>query len=329
MSTASIPETEFAIAGSAMFTYPTRLADSWTAAILQIAVPSFKMKRPAVPVTLTNGLAATLRASDPRAHVLLKSFMRGLPPIEDRDSYLLDARHDTDGNIAHILANVVSPYLALREMFPGLKVVLRRNATSMAQHVYRLLDIPIMCTDRSVAGKVVSVLAPSPEGFRGLGLYADYFAQIDFKNYVSDTPEKVFISRKGTRALLNEDEVENVLVSRGFKKFYFEDIPINLQWSIGRNAKVVVGVHGAALSSITFNRSEIKLIELFHPGYIVRMYRFIANIVGGTWCGVTGEYPPDIIRRLDYEKMGRYFALKPTRISIDSLKMALDHAGVD
>jgi hypothetical protein len=49
-------------------------------------------------------------------------------------------------------------------------------------------------------------------------------------------------------------------------------------------------MHGAALSSFVFNSNTvIKLIELFHPGYVIDMYRNRANAVGGTWGGVSGK----------------------------------------
>ena len=123
-------------------------------------------------------------------------------------------------------------------------------------------------------------------------------------------------------------EVEQTLQAYGFQKYYFEDIPISEQWSIARNAKVVVAMHGAALSNLVFNRNQVKLIELFHPGYIVNMYRHTANAMGGTWCGVSGQITKDIIEELDVKEKPRAFALTRTRIDVNSLRMALEYMGV-
>ena len=113
----------------------------------------------------------------------------------------------------------------------------------------------------------------------------------------------------------------------GFKKYYFEDIPISEQWSVARNAEVIVGMHGAALSNIVFNINKVKLIELFHPGYVVDMYRNMVNAVGGTWCGVSGQITEDVIGKLDFKQEARGFALTRTQIDINSLRMALEYLG--
>ena len=250
--------------------------------------------------------------------------------------YILDARYDADGNISHILNNIVSAVLAVRKEFPNVTVILRAKATAMAQTAFDLLGIPIRCTNANVVGSLVAPMQlgvcpwkeVNEKNFRGNGLYSEFFDGVSFRGYTSQTPERIFISRKGQRGLVNELEVEKYLDRLGFKKVYFEDIPLSLQWSMARNAKAIVGVHGAALFSLVFNRNDVKLVELYHPGYIVKLYRYLVNAVGGTWCGVTGQLPPDIIRRLDYEKKGRYFAFEPARISIESLSMALDQVGM-
>jgi capsular polysaccharide biosynthesis protein len=139
----------------------------------------------------------------------------------------------------------------------------------------------------------------------------------------------VFISRKGTRSLINENEVERTLKEYGFWKVYFEDIPVSEQWSITKNAKAIVGLHGAALCSLVFNRNAVKLVELFHPGYVVNGYRHYTNAIGGTWCGVTGQLPENIITELDVKQNARSFALLPTKIDITSLRMVLDYMGID
>ena len=114
----------------------------------------------------------------------------------------------------------------------------------------------------------------------------------------------------------------------GFKKYYFEDIPISEQWLVARNAKVIFGMHGAALSSLVFNSNTVKLIELFHPGYLIDMYRNMANAVGGTWCGVSGKITrEDVIGQLDFKQEARGLARTRTQIDINSLRMTLEYLG--
>ena len=86
-------------------------------------------------------------------------------------------------------------------------------------------------------------------------------------------------------------------------------------------------MHGAALSNLVFNSNKVKLIELFHPGYVIDMYRNMANAVGGSWCGVSGQITEDVIGKLDFKQEARYFAESRTQIDINSLRMALEYLG--
>jgi len=88
-------------------------------------------------------------------------------------------------------------------------------------------------------------------------------------------------------------------------------------------------MQGAALSSFVFNSNTVKLIELFHPGYVIDMYRKMANAVGGTWCGVSGKITEDVIGKLDFKQEARGLARTRTQVDINSLRMALEYLGED
>lgn len=321
-----IPFKAITAAPSKMFTYPTRLASAWEPGIMEVDLPAKHKDGGEVEVTIHQGSTQSLGIK--HGNVYKRLYRKVAAPIELDGEYIYDARYETDGNIAHLLAIVACTVLVIKPMYSNVKVILRENATTMAKNAYKLLGIPVLCTDREVSGKLVLV----PHGaHRGIyeGLYRSLYGELDFEGYNKQTPERVFISRKGTRRLINESEIEQTLQAYGFKKLYFEDIPISEQWSIARNAKVVIGMHGAALSSLVFNRNQVKLLELFHPGYVVDMYRWITNAVDGTWCGVAGQITEDVIRELDFKQNGRSFALSSTCIDINSLRMALDYLGVD
>ena len=86
-------------------------------------------------------------------------------------------------------------------------------------------------------------------------------------------------------------------------------------------------MHGAALSSFVFNSNTVKLIELFHPGYVIDMYRNMANAVGGTWGGVSGKITEEVIGKLDFKQEARGLARTRTQIDINSLRMSLEYFG--
>lgn len=312
------------VAPSKMFTYPTRLADAWNAGIMEINLPEYQLHSREIEVTVRQGSTRSLGIEN--RNFLKRIYKRLAAPIQMEEEYVYDSRYDTDGNIAHILNNIASPLLVVKQIVPSVTVVLRANASIMAQNAYNMLGFPILCTDKDVHCKFIS--APSGAGGVYEGLYSSLFGNLTFEGLKERTPERVFISRKGTRCIINENQVEQTLQEYGFEKFYFEDIPISEQWSLTKNARVIVGMHGAALASLVFNRNAVKVVELFHPGYVVNLYRQITNAVGGTWCGVTGQVPKNAIRELDFKQKGRSFALSATKIDISSLRMALQYIGV-
>lgn len=318
-----ISSTVLNIAPSKMFTYPTRLAEAWKASIMEINLPAYQLDRPAIEVGFCQ--SSTHNIGIKTRNIFKRLYKRIAAPINMAEEYIYDSRYETDGNMAHILTIVAPPLLLAKEMCGRVTVVLKANASTMARNAYKLLGFPVLCTNKEVEGKLIL----APDGKQGLYevLYSPLFGDLAFEGSNNQTPERVFISRKGTRCLINENEVEETLQKYGFEKFYFEDIPISEQWSVAKNAKFIVGLHGAALASLVFNRNAVKVVELFHPGYVVNMYRHITNAVGGTWCGVTGQIPESAIRELDFKQNARSFALSPTRIDTTSLRMALEYLG--
>lgn len=320
-----IPGRVLTVAASKMFTYPTRLADFWTPEIMEVNVPSYQLDRPEVELTVRQGSTSSLNIPTGKFEKISRKFTT---PIQMGDEYIYDSRYDIDCNIAHILLDVVAVLLEAQEICPKTTVILREKASPLAKTIYELLGFPVLCTNKDVQGKLLSITEDGGPGFHE-SLYISRFGNLAIEGYKKDTPERIFISRKGTRCLLNENDVEQTLQEYGFEKVYFEDIPLSKQWSITKNAKVLVGLHGAALSSLVFNRNAIKVVELFHPGYVAKYYRGLANAVGGTWCGVIGELPENIIQELEVKKNLRSFANSSTRIDISSLRKALDYLEVD
>ncbi|MEG4457048.1 glycosyltransferase family 61 protein [Microcoleus sp. N9_A1] len=310
------------VAASKMFTYPTRLASAWKPDIMEINLPEYQLKRPDLEISIRQESTRTVPNS---SNIYRKIYRKLAAPMQIDGEYILDSRYETDGNIAHIMTGPVLRLLGAQKICDQVTVVLRSNANNMAKNVYKLLGASILCTDKDINGKLVLADERYPGAYEGC--YNALFGELAFEGFNPQTPEKVFISRKGTRSLINESEVEQTLQAYGFKKYYFEDIPISEQWSVARNAKVIVAMHGAALASLVFNSNKVKLIELFHPGYVVDMYRHIANAVGGTWCGVSGQITQDVIAKLDFKQQARYFALTRTKIDINSLRRALEYLG--
>jgi hypothetical protein len=324
-----IPSVSILVAPSKIFTYPTRLADSWTPAIQEIHLNGYQEMRPAIEIALDRGYTGPVKFARGLKGWIKNLHNRFLPEIQLQNSYIYDARYEIDNNIAHVVDSVVSAVLAAQKVYPEITVILRANASAMARQIFELLGIPTLCTNSRVAGKVILLNQPGRNRFYGDGLYASLFTHVSFYGHKQVTVERIFISRRKTRRLINENEVEQLLKEYGYQKVYFEDISICEQWSLARNAKAIVGIHGAALSSVLFNLNAVRMVELFHPGFLTNWCRHITNAAGGTWCGVTGQLPPDIIKHIDYEHKAQHFAFHDFRIDISSLRMALKSVGIE
>jgi capsular polysaccharide biosynthesis protein len=315
------------VAPAKLFTYPTRLAGAWHPEVLEISKAGYRLERPDSELKVEQSSTKALnieRKSKNLGRWVAKTFGA---PIAIEDSCLYDTRFDTDKNIAHILTNVAPAVLLSQRHYPDITVILRRNASQMAIQAYALLGFKVLCTEQEVCGSLIQI--PRAVDGRYEGWYRELFEKIEFQGYAKDSPSRIFISRRGQRTLLNESEVSQVLDFYGFHRVYFEDVSLSEQWSMARNAEVIVGIHGAALSSLVFNRRQVKLMELFHPGYVVDMYRHITNAMGGAWCGVTGQMSKDLIWKLDYLQQARSFALLPFKVDLESLRRGLDCLGVE
>lgn len=310
------------VAPSKMFSYPTRLADAWKPDIMEINLPEYQIESSDTEISIRQESTRTVPNS---SNIYRKIYRKLAAPMQIDGEYILDSRYELDSNIAHIMTGVVPRLLAAQKICDRVTLVLPSRATQMAKEIYKLLGTPILCTDKDINGKLVLADDQSLGAYEAC--YNALFGELTFEGFNPQTPEKVFISRKGSRSLINESEVEQTLQAYGFKKYYFEDIPISEQWSVARNAKVIVGMHGAGLSSLVFNNNKVKLIELFHPGYVINMYRTMANAVGGSWCGVSGQITEDVIGKLDFKQEARAFANTNTKIDINSLRMALEYLG--
>ena len=318
---ATIPGGTIDLVAAKTFTYPTRLAHAWEPRILEIAHAAERLQRHVIQFSTRQDSTRSLniRYRNPYKQ-LYKEFAS---PIQLNEGYIFDTRYETDGNIAHILGCIAIKALLARAKFPNLTLILRENPHRMALEAYKLLGFPVVCTNRNVEGNLVLMSDQNvEEDFEPF--YCSEFGQLQFDGYQAGTPERIFLARRGTRSIVNESEIDQVLSKYGFEKLYFEDFSMAEQWSIARNAKVVVGVHGAALKNLVFNAQGVKLIELFHPGYVVDIYRRDNAVSGGRWCGVTGQLPDDIIRKLDTEKDARHFALSRLTIHPDCVQRALD-----
>ena len=326
-----------------MFAHPTYLNDPYVAKVEQIYIPEHTV--PAIPVEIKVSQKETWawRNGTWKQKIFKTMIDAGIKQtVVDYSGYFVyDARFETDKNVGHIMENIFTPVLLAQKILSEhlnqaikIHVILTQKASHIAQEMYETAGIPVICTNDKVLANVVE-LTPSLELH---GAQPDV-VNIDIPNFNPSTPERVFISRRGNRSLINNDEVTDFLERQGFVTYYFEDLSTSEKWSIARNAKVAVAVHGAGTGHFIFNRkglsnhaapgSGLRLIEIFSPCYTVFAFRRYGSVLNGKWCAVRGQISPEVIRYLDFDKSPRNSEQSPIRdpfkIDLESLQMAIDY----
>lgn len=345
---------------SMLFAYPTGAADLYSPAVEQIFLPERNFPPLDVRITVQPKQTAkpVQKSWKKRLRSLIKGSSASAPIQHNSDELLFDARFDTDRNIAHVLENIVTHAWFAQQVISQqlgkpvpLRIITNQQPSNISQQVYQALNIPILPTDAPVSGNIVEFsvkrkpFETHPLAFNEVSSKRELYAvqsklfDIPLKEYTGKTPEKIYVPRRGNRRLINNDEVAQFLESRGFTTVYFEDLTPNEEWSIVRNAKAVVAVHGAACANLIFNRlgletpdqpgSGLRLIELFSPCYMLTGYRHLAVTLNGRWCGVRGQITPEVLRYLDFEDTPRNSEESPIKdpykIDLTSLKMALEY----
>ena len=92
-----------------------------------------------------------------------------------------------------------------------------------------------------------------------------------------DSNDKIFLDRTDSKfkhcQIINDVEVSSYLKSKGFKKYKVGQLPFKKQISLFKNAKIIVGAHGAAFTNLIFCEPSTKIIEIKpknHPNYFSR-----------------------------------------------------------
>jgi hypothetical protein len=293
-----LPAAVYDVEASRVFTAPTRLADVYTPDCLEIVKPSFRVTLPSSPVRILRSRSSSMKHAG-RLSWKRRGFMALLAPVRIDTHYLIDMRYEADRNISHVVTFAAPLALLARERLDRpIMVVVRANTSDLSVQVFDALGIATMRCDRDVEGDFVVGSDGHDRVYEPY--YKQLFGAMGPWRHVGDVSwDRIYIARRGTRCVTNDDEIHRMLERRGFRRCYFEDYPVTAQWAIARAAKVVIGVHGAALSSLVFASPGVKVVELFNPGYSVDFFRRIVGLMEGRWCGVFGRIPLDFVRRVE------------------------------
>jgi hypothetical protein len=281
----------------------TRLVDCWTPQCEWLRLPAIRWSAWNLSITISDA-----SGESPKGRSRLK---RGRPCLELAQPLIgLDLRPLGGGNIAHAMIAGVMRFLAAQRALiesgvnAELKAILPKRTASYVLELYRVFDVPVITTDAYVKGRMIDVPLLDPQHIQlAHGLIPKRVQSL----LDSDGPDgltRVFLARRGARAIQNLGQVESCLAQRGVATVYPEKSSVVDQLRLLWNAELVVGVHGAALALLLprVARSSdrpLKMVEMFGPGYIVSLYRCLAAGIGASWTGIRGRVMPQVVRDLD------------------------------
>jgi hypothetical protein len=131
------------------------------------------------------------------------------------------------------------------------------------------------------------------------------------------TSERIFISRKARRKLTNENEVIKVLTEFNFD--IIEDTPKTVaeQITLYKNARVIIGPHGASYTNIINCAPGTILIELFPGGYYPDYFRSLSTSLGLQYYAIF----EDNIDETHYRNLADDLTIDPAKIKIGLQKI--------
>lgn len=297
---------------SRIFVDPSRIGNLYNPSVDEIRQPELLIDGGKVDISVgkecvpcyaeivKNGFRAKLRR--------LVTMVQGQTCQNMGESIIYDARYVDNSNPAHLIHDHLATLCFIQKRLSFSKsdiiILLNNAAPGLAIRFFETLGYSTLCTDNSVSGNLIKVEVTDSR------YLLPFISSVDFDGWVCTEQSRVFISRKNTRKISNEDSVYGVLKEFGFQRYYFEEISLVEQWSLVKNSSYVCAIHGAALGALAFKAfkpqsDKFGLIEIFSPGLVVDVYRKYMAILGGEWVGCRGKLTPDLIRDIDNLKTYR------------------------
>ena len=141
-------------------------------------------------------------------------------------------------------------------------------------------EVPFVTFPRFVSLSNVALLERFPT--TGWPDPRDISALIDFFNTFIETKEpslKLFVSRlHSSRSPKFESALLRILTEFGWQVLFLENLSLPEQIAIVSKAKVLAGIHGAGLASMTWMREQTKVIELMPHGRDVDCFSRLAQV---------------------------------------------------
>ena len=273
------------------------------------------------------------------------SRLKSAPQAEtfDDDKLTLDLRWNTPANWAHFLMDHLTVLaMVLREFqtdASNIRVLLPADTPSYIRKLVTFIGLNVHFSDAPVNAYGIQFEIEHwnfIRGERGTILRDPSISPLAAKlalpsTLQETTPDRIFLARRGTRAIENNDEIAALLQQKGFALVFPEDLDTEKQIRTLLNAKDIVAVHGASLAPLFYQTTTgQKLVEIFPVGHITNVYRAMAHDIGAQWCGVRGLIDKQNLSEIyKFSEPYTKHSLNNFRVDPTSLEVALQQVGLD
>lgn len=284
-----------------------------------------------VTVAAAPGDSGTRVASSRRNR--LRDRLRPPAPRDIGERHFIDLRTDAYFNWArHVNTFVLFAAYCREQVAADLLVVIPAYMPRVLRDLYEIFGFEVHASNGVVRGREVRIgdldhtflETVRPELIRRIGY--------DFAGAIRAAGSerrfaRVFVDRRGTRAIENGDAIRAMLGARGFETVYPEDLGAADQMRLWLEATDVVAIHGAGIAPLQFRKPAdppLRLVEILPVGHMTRFFCSMCHDVGGAYVGVRGQLKPGYVAAL-YRRGEPFLAQTLDSFTVDprSLEVAL------
>lgn len=262
------------------------------------------------------------------------------PTIDFHEELYIDFRYNNPQNWSHLLNRHI-PLLAFAELALGqnisnINVIFPKNMPKHGRDLIINLGINSHFTDGPVTGSCIKIFQSHGNVHRPHShKWINSSSIIEKLNKIGSSkdvlPQRILIARRGSRTILNQEEIEISLRQRGFRTIYAEDLHVNDQIRLFSECETIVAIHGAALGPLLYrlsnNAKVTNIVEIIPCGIASDIFRMMAQQVGCRWIGVRGKMKPKYVKPAYNMKQKFFSKFQNDSFEVDpvSLLSALDH----
>ncbi len=213
------------------------------------------------------------------------------------DGPVVDLRWGEPENWSHALMTHLPLVTAATPFIGRMPTVVLPFRTPLFVHsVFETIGYTVVKTDWTVEGQVWDIRCDDLDCLKQATspIMKDAAVLLNAAGSASsaDLPTRIFVARKGTRAIRNHAQIEEKLTGLGYTTIYPEEHPIADQFRLFDRATHIVGIHGAGLSPICYratDRPQLQFVEILPAAHMTNFFRVAADQIGATYAAVRGR----------------------------------------